>query len=141
MNKLYKKLTMKRVIKFRAWDGERIWEPDSQIGGLWSFNVFNGNPELKKGWELMQFTGLLDKAGKEIYEGDYYRRYNYLYEVTFSEINTGFRGKCIARLSDFQPQLWIIEAGGKLYELSQDKVTEVIGNIHENPEIKNEKLA
>lgn len=58
-----------REIKFRAWDGKQMYyhnwrDRDSQVHDLWQFvvNVPDG--------ELMQYTGLKDKNGKEIYEGD-----------------------------------------------------------------------
>lgn len=59
-----------REIKFRAWD-----KNNKKILSVFSFDM-NGAVETKEGThqvgttELMQFTGLKDKNGKEIYEGD-----------------------------------------------------------------------
>jgi uncharacterized phage protein (TIGR01671 family) len=79
----------------------------------------------------LQFTGLLDKNGKEIYEGDVvrvpddYETYgmfaNEIREVIFCL--GGFRMKPI----------WDIHSKGNWLE--DDKEFEVIGNIYENPEL------
>lgn len=57
-----------RTIKFRAWNGEQMVSPDYiDRKGIahWKENSIPTSSE-----KVMQFTGLLDKNGKEIYEGD-----------------------------------------------------------------------
>lgn len=51
-----------REIKFRAWNGVEMSEP---------FDLNKGDPDtFPLGLPLMQYTGLKDKNGKEIYEND-----------------------------------------------------------------------
>lgn len=57
-----------RVIKFRAWDGKRIWTPKRLDLFDWRGVPTALADEVEA--TLMQFTGLHDKNGKEIYEGD-----------------------------------------------------------------------
>lgn len=55
-----------REIKFRAWSGEDMIYQGLSNGQMTIGDLFNNYPST-----LMQFTGLTDKNGVEIYEGDY----------------------------------------------------------------------
>ena len=107
-----------REIKFRAWDVERkSWmnEQDAynevQEQGRW-------NPERGQFYKLMQFTGLYDKNGKEIYEGDIYKWRDEIGTITYD--NACFN--CTAG-----------NGNNELYSMVDD--IEIIGNIYENPEL------
>lgn len=104
---------------------------------------------------LLQYTGLKDKTGKEIYEGDIVKAYNGINEIigivkfgkykqdgSGGEYNsitcTGFYVERIKTI----PNAWEIE-DDLLYEPDYEKTTslqsyeyiKVIGNIHDNPEL------
>lgn len=59
---------MARELKFRVWDGEQMISPDYINRKGFACWKSNSIPETTD--KVMQFTGLLDKNGKEIYEGD-----------------------------------------------------------------------
>jgi uncharacterized phage protein (TIGR01671 family) len=77
--------------------------------------------------ELMQFTGLIDKNGREIYEGDIVFSLDKAYEVEFYE---GCFGIHIPSPDRAYPHHYC-QAYGKA--MAEDD--EVIGNIHETPEL------
>lgn len=124
---------MKREIKFRAWDGKKMVEVLRL--GLDNYKTLvdegghDGYAETDDKLEIMQFTGLLDKNGKEIYEGDItnslYRGDGCkgLYEVVWDK--TAFRVK---RRGNHQQ----IGVSITMADLTR---CEVIGNIYEDKEL------
>ena len=80
---------------------------------------------------LMQSTGLLDKKGKEIFEGDIVKYesgcYTYTEEVAYNKIFAGF-GVRDANANVILT-FWVLAENIDLSSL------EVVGNIYQNPEL------
>ncbi len=115
-----------REIKFRAWhrDSKRMLQVGDDCGTTHPLDCCvyfkQGQPV-----ELMQYTGLKDKNGLEIYEGDlvsYRLNGQYLAKVYFDDRTAGYRLRVNGE-TQFD----------KTYPV--DFILEVIGNIYESPEL------
>lgn len=109
-----------REIKFRAWHTRGVSKDEFAmtywvLGSGLDNSVFFSNAK-----DVMQFTGLKDKNGKEIYEGD-----------ILQTNEAGWKAKVIFNHGAF---LLVDNRGGFSTE-PEWKECEVIGNIHENPEL------
>jgi uncharacterized phage protein (TIGR01671 family) len=123
---------MMREVKFRAWDIKNKCMEDGFTGLYWFEHA--GVREVKDGighgytgdFIIMQFTGLRDKSGREIYEGDILRWWGH-------EVRNGrqIRPERFFPVSDYVKDVYriacITEGTGE--------VVEVIGTIHENGDL------
>ena len=72
--------------------------------------------------------GYVDKNGQNIPCGGYYRRYNYLYQTYWSNVEFGYKGKIVARLSDKDKTTWSKEVASCGFVLVSDGQSELVIN-------------
>lgn len=129
-----------REIKFRAWDKELNRMCDVIQLGVRDIIVNSIEEDEISGFlpidrfEIMQYTGLKDKNGTEIYEGDIIRTHeNRIQKVIWN--NNGFKLEYKFKRSYLGESYWEIRKDIELSETHNKRWgIEVIGNIYENPE-------
>ena len=147
-----------RIIKFRVWTGkemipwEKAWNTETRFAGLDKNQYINlvcaaclarGN----NGFTALQFTGLLDKNGKEIYEGDIIKYIYGLNDTRTAAIEYGCYndGEYVSRVDTYivkTTQEWplsdLIHGAEYNYgyagQVKKNSV-QIIGNIFENPKL------
>lgn len=108
-----------RTIKFRAWNKDKkkfVKVMIREDGRVY-------NPNHPSDWKetpiIIQFTGLEDKKGKEIYEGDIIQVGEYKFRIYHGQF-----GWCVQNQN------------GTVDDLDMSIINgEIIGNIYENPEL------
>lgn len=131
-------MKMNREIKFRAWEKKlkemvRVDDISFEWRQINTASAWRHYDEV----ELMQCSGLKDKNGVEIYEGDIVERM-YIFKGEYGETHMGevVYDKEYARYVISRPNKHIEPKTEDLRNTLSDKCTyEVIGNIYENPEL------
>jgi hypothetical protein len=112
---------MNREIKFRIWlpsiNKFRNFLFVLDLDGTCLEEIGHGETEVNKEAIIQQFTGLLDKNGKEIYEGD-------IIKTPLSHM--------------FRDNIYVVKYFQNRFipdDICDEKDIEIIGNIFENPEL------
>lgn len=117
-----------REIKFRAWDG------DCKKMDYFTLNDVMWNEcQYDSDFPFMQYTGLYDKNGKEIYEGDICRyQWEYRGKQTISQVVFEHGAFSFLERNELEKKR---NQGGQLVRVSNCNHIEIIGNIYQNPDL------
>lgn len=126
-----------REIKFKAWDkeNEKMIQNYAHVSEYGQFYTAWTSTDREREYIPMQYTGLQDKNGKEIFEGD-------IIPIVIEDVGRSI--KTVNGVVKFERGQWNIEYFhpfqkemyiANLYSLLKRAEKEVIGNLYENPEL------
>ena len=133
------------MIKFRAWDNDNkvylynVQNAYDMILGFLKYDdgefadydeeCFGGFLDDER-YDVEQFTGLKDVYGEEIYEGDIVHGYD-----QEPDRDDGYIGSSVTDVVNFKyGAFWIGDSWDKVMVMTPP-IVEIIGNVHENPEL------
>ncbi|MDH5110609.1 YopX family protein [Lactiplantibacillus plantarum] len=133
------------MIKFRAWakiqkkmlvpdniefiHGQAYWA-EASTGDNGSYSNDGETDGIGALFELEQFIGLTDVNGKDIYEGDIVHGYD-----QEPDRDDGYIGSSVTDVVNFKyGAFWIGDSWYKVMVMTPP-IVEIIGNVHENPEL------
>lgn len=139
-----------RPIKFRVWDGERMLSPEeakgyrlAPDGTLWHWGPV-ATPVPASHSIALQFTGLTDAEGREVYEGDIASWTDYdgkmrgtqmCGSVGFYSEGDGVGGAIPGCWAVFRLIQGMPYCEDSLHDILTRTGSRVVGNIYENPDL------
>jgi hypothetical protein len=106
-----------RTFKFRVWDNVDYMSSPFSFSDIQESNI-----QFTKGCIVMQYTGLKDKNGVDIYEGDLLDENGYLFEVIWDKQWAKFKLQWRTKAIQFP-------------EWNRGVQMSIIGNIYQNQDL------
>ncbi|WP_081396542.1 YopX family protein [Paenibacillus peoriae] len=125
-----KKIQVSRPIKYKF-----FYKPEQRFISLWGAGwrfdpengqIYSGDMNITERFEIVQYTGLKDRNGQEIYEGDICTAEEML--IPLSGTRTG-----VVKFIDGSYVLEDLDGKDGDYLFSESAEVTVIGNIYETP--------
>lgn len=119
-----------RSLKFRAWDGKKMIDDVIPVSETSILELFEYEWQETEVEAVEQYTGLKDKNGKEIYEGD-------IVEYVACYYGNEKRHRKVVEWKEWDSDDFGEPHNIGFFDLSE--CMEVIGNIHEDADLLGDK--